>query len=200
MWKSTSSNRAKGLHPVEAEGSGRIAGLTPGEEVERIWIARAAGHVIEGGGEDQDRKDAAEFSGFGTAGVVEIKGAARADMLEDQGGEAAFLRIGDLRQVSRNHRQPWKTQPLLKPFWVGGIVGREKWYRFRDRVGAFWGKPLMPADPGERDSGEKLEEGAADHGGGGVGLAEGRSAMGEGVRRGGFRQAVQMRGDGETGP
>lgn len=58
----------------------------------------------------------------------------------------------------------------------------------------------MPADPGDRDAGEKLKEGAADHGGGGGGLAEGRSAVGEGASRSGFRQAVQMRVDGEAGP
>jgi hypothetical protein len=43
------------MHQVEAEGSGRIAGLAPGEEVERIRIACAAGQVIKGGREDQDR-------------------------------------------------------------------------------------------------------------------------------------------------
>lgn len=98
------SRSARGENPIQAEGSGRIAGLAPGEEVERIWIARAAGQVIKGGGEDQNWKDTTEFSGFLPAEVVEIKGAAGADSLEDQGGKVAFLRMGDLRQVSRNHR------------------------------------------------------------------------------------------------
>lgn len=104
LGKSACSNRVKGLHPVEPEGSGRIAGLAPCKEVERIWIARAAGLIIKGGGEDQNRKDAAEFSGFRTAKVLEIERTAGADSLEDQGGKVTFLRIGDLRQVSRNHR------------------------------------------------------------------------------------------------
>lgn len=63
-----------------------------------------------------------------------------------------------------------------------------------------WGRPFLPADPGERDADEKVEEGAADHGGRGVGLADGRSAVREGARYGGFRQAVQMGADGEAGP
>ena len=63
-------------HPIQAEGPRGIPGQAPSEEVNRIRVADPAGHVIDGGGEEQDRKDLAGFSRFRAAEIVEIEGIA----------------------------------------------------------------------------------------------------------------------------
>lgn len=58
----------------------------------------------------------------------------------------------------------------------------------------------VPAGQRDCEGGEKLEKGAADHGDADLGMADGRSAVDKRARRSGFRQTVQMGGDGESGP
>lgn len=86
-------------HPIQAEGPRGIPGQVPSEEVNRIRMAAPAGHVIDGGVEEQDRKDLAGISGFRAAEILEIEGIARADLLENLGRELAFTRVCDFRQV-----------------------------------------------------------------------------------------------------
>jgi hypothetical protein len=60
-------------NPIQAEGPRGIPGLAPCEEVDRTLITAPARHVIDGGGEEQDRKDLAGFSGFRAAEIPEIE-------------------------------------------------------------------------------------------------------------------------------
>ena len=76
---------------------------------------------------------------------------ARVDFMENQGGEVAFVRIPNLRQFFRKHRQPRETQPLPEPFRMGNFVHREKLNGFRDQSDGFRGNaPCASGAAGSR--------------------------------------------------
>lgn len=153
-----------GIHPIQAEGPRGIPRLAPSEEVDRIWIADPAGHVIDGGGEEQDRKNLAGFSGFRAAEILEIEGIARADPLEDLGREHAFTWVCDFRQVVGKQGQARQPHPLRKPFRIR--ILRQS----RDSAQRAWRSGLAKAvriQDGSREESprEHFKEGSADHGG-----------------------------------
>ena len=103
-------------HPIQAKCPRGIARQAPSEEVDRIRVANPAWYIIDRGGEEQNRKDLAVFSGFRAAKILEIEGIARADPLEDLGREFAFTRVRNFRQVVGKHGQARQSHPLRKPF------------------------------------------------------------------------------------